>query len=109
MTVSFGTLAQTPAEELVNNSPTITNIERGHSIDAYGEYTVLGSNIGLGIPNGAAMHFQNNTYVRTYTHSNYNDHTGHLHTLGIDQHVLWLTNAIKLAKTVIHLLINLIH
>lgn len=48
MTVSFVTLAQTPAEELVNNSPTITNIERGHSIDAYGEYTLLGSNFGLG-------------------------------------------------------------
>lgn len=87
MAVSFGTLAQTPAQELVKNNP-ITHIERGHSIDTYGDYTVLGSNFGLGIPNGAALLFHNNNYVRTYTHTNYNDHTGHEHTLGIDQHAV---------------------
>lgn len=87
--MAMGVQAQTPAKELVKNNP-ITQLERGQSIDVYGDYTVVGSTMGLGSPLGAGMLFYQNQHVRDYFETSGADGLGVINTVGIDQHALVL-------------------
>lgn len=86
--VALNAQAQTPAKELVKNNP-VVQLERGQSIDVYGDYTVVGSTFGLNGVNGAAMLFNQNAHVRDYrvTPSS-TDGVGRRGTVSIDQHAL---------------------
>src|SRR5688572_17302488 len=66
--------AQSPATELVNNNPIIHN-ERGISIDLYGDYTLVGTNLpkyGTPAQRGGLLFYQNQ-YIRPYYVSNTSD------------------------------------
>jgi hypothetical protein len=88
---AIGAKAQTPATELVKNNP-VVQLERGQSIDVYGEYTVVGSTFGINGLNGAAMLFYNSQHIRDYRVSSNSDGEGRRGTIGIDQHALVMTS-----------------
>lgn len=84
--------AQTPAKELVKNNP-IINLERGQSIDVYGDYTILGTSqpaFGTTANRGGLLFYQNQ-FVREYNVSNSYDGAGLPKRVGIDQHAIVLS------------------
>lgn len=87
--MSMSVQAQTRATELVNNNPLI-NLERGISIDLYGDYTLVGTSIakeGTTAKRGGLLFYQNQ-FIRQYSASNTYDGAGRPKTVAIDQHAL---------------------
>jgi hypothetical protein len=69
LAITAGAMGQTCPTELVNKNNLSGQIEKGHAIDTYGSFTILGSKgKGNGLSDGAggALLFNNGQYLRTY-------------------------------------------